>query len=141
MQGERPLPYPVIEKFASTQGEIANNVFLLSTRVYLTFRCRSLPGPTRQIRDCHHTAWPEDRLSRWSLRCTDLRRVGVPSREFIRDAYDLPLTTETGFLLAILYKTHHREIKLGLDGQVDLRTTKLLVLGSDTGCCFHFIAH
>ena len=30
MQGEHPLPYPVIEKFASSQGEIAKNVFLLS---------------------------------------------------------------------------------------------------------------
>jgi hypothetical protein len=39
MQGERALPYPVIEKFASTQGEIAKNVFLLGTpRVRLAFR-------------------------------------------------------------------------------------------------------
>lgn len=36
MQGEHPLPYPVIEKFASSQGEIAKNVFLLSERVFLT---------------------------------------------------------------------------------------------------------
>jgi hypothetical protein len=38
MQGEHPLPYPVIEKFASSQGEIAKNVFLLSARVFQDHR-------------------------------------------------------------------------------------------------------
>lgn len=38
MQGEHPLPYPVIEKFASSQGEIAKNVFLLSTSVFRAHR-------------------------------------------------------------------------------------------------------
>ena len=37
MQGEHPLPYPVIEKFASTQGEISKNVFLLSACAFVTF--------------------------------------------------------------------------------------------------------
>lgn len=36
MQGEHPLPYPVIEKFASSQGEIAKNVFMLSAHVFIT---------------------------------------------------------------------------------------------------------
>ena len=38
MQGEHPLPYPVIEKFASGQGEISKNVFLLSARVFVALR-------------------------------------------------------------------------------------------------------
>ena len=38
MQGEHPLPYPVIEKFASSQGDIAKNVFLLSTSVFRDLR-------------------------------------------------------------------------------------------------------
>lgn len=29
MQGEHPLPMPVIEKFAKTGGQLAKNVFLL----------------------------------------------------------------------------------------------------------------
>jgi len=42
MQGEHPLPYPVIEKFASSQGEIAKNVFLLSAHVFVTFEVHGL---------------------------------------------------------------------------------------------------
>lgn len=29
MQGEHPLPAPVIEKFAKTSGQLSKNVFLL----------------------------------------------------------------------------------------------------------------
>lgn len=42
MQGENPLPYPVIEKFATSQGEIAKNVFMLSTRKVYAFEVYGL---------------------------------------------------------------------------------------------------
>jgi hypothetical protein len=34
MQGEHPLPGPVIERFAKTSGDLGKNVFLLSTHSF-----------------------------------------------------------------------------------------------------------
>ena len=45
MQGEHPLPYPVIEKFASGQGEIAKDVFLLSACLSPFLGCMGSPRP------------------------------------------------------------------------------------------------
>ena len=107
MQGECPLPYPVIEKFASTQGEIAKNVFLLSAHVSVLSRHMGSLGSVRQIGDSYYTTWLEDCLPGRGLRRPDLLRIRVSACEFIIDTYYISLTTEAGFLLAVLHKTHH----------------------------------
>ena len=38
MQGEHPLPAPVIEKFAKTGGALSKNVFLLRESLHVSFR-------------------------------------------------------------------------------------------------------
>lgn len=66
MQGEHSLPQPVIEKFAKTGGQLANNVFLLRES-HLIFDGPSNNNP-RQVGCDDYSAWPTDSMSGWYLR-------------------------------------------------------------------------
>jgi hypothetical protein len=41
MQGEHPLPGPVVDRFAKTSGDVGKNVFLLSQDFSSVERCRA----------------------------------------------------------------------------------------------------
>ena len=45
MQGEHPLPAPVIEKFAKTGGALSKNVFLLRESLHVSFPLPTLSTP------------------------------------------------------------------------------------------------
>lgn len=62
MQGEHPLPPPVIEKFAKTGGVLSQNVFLLRESVHRAY-CRLLKHEVhRQVRGVKHGARHSYRL-------------------------------------------------------------------------------
>jgi len=50
------------------------------------------------------------------------------------------LTTEAGILLAVFYETHYRETEFKFNDQINLRTTNLLITGSNSSCYILYVA-
>ena len=67
MQGEHPLPAPVIEKFAKTGGALTKDVFLLRMLFVVLYQKKWLTKNHRQVRCDEYRAWATCSLPRRNI--------------------------------------------------------------------------